>query len=85
MGSWLVGVELRCDLEATFFPACCGGEGFLLGIAVGACCVEFVVAAGLEVVKDLLVVVERGDASTRVLILEKKKGGVLDTSFGQCH
>lgn len=64
MGPWLVGVKLCCNFETTFFPACCRRESFLLRSTVGTRCIEFVVAARLELAEDLFVGIKRCDAGT---------------------
>lgn len=69
VGSRFPWIELRCNLEAALFPARCSGEGLLLRSTVGSCCVELVVAAGLELGKDLFVGVERGDTGSSDAIL----------------
>lgn len=59
----LVGrVAFGRQLQATLFPACFAGEGFLLAIDIAAGRVDLVESLGLEVVKYLLVLVDVGYA-----------------------
>lgn len=69
MGSWLNGVKFCCNLETTFFPACCCRERFLLRSTVDTRCIQFVVAAGLELAEDLFVGIKRCDAGALGAVL----------------
>ena len=62
MGSSIVRVPLGSTSQSALLPLGFAGEGFLFAADVDSGGVDLVVASALEAVKDLVVVVDVGDA-----------------------
>lgn len=60
----LTGVPFGREGEAAFLPFGIAGPGFLFATDVDSCGVNFVVARGLELVEDSVVVFQTGDSGT---------------------
>jgi hypothetical protein len=74
VGSSMMRVPLGSTSKSALLPLGLAGEGLLLAADVDSGGVDFVVASALEAVKDLVVVVDVGDASALRLVRTKCHG-----------